>query len=116
MTLVGHSQQILREVITQWQVQDKNLLRLMGITDMEDDEPLVVPLIVMPYLGGGHPMDVLKTGTPLKLLSMVCGNITECIHQFLPRVATVAPRSGKWTETPSSPETPDHPRRLTSRE
>jgi hypothetical protein len=40
-----------------------------------------IPLIVMPYLAGGRPVDVLtKTRDPLQMLSMVRCNLTQFMY------------------------------------
>lgn len=101
-----HSQQVLHEVVLHWQIQHKNLVPLKGII-MEGE----IPLIVMPYLAGGRPVDVLtKTRDPLQLLSMVCFNLTEFVYGFILIVVAVAPRSRERTKTSSSPGPTDHPR------
>lgn len=70
-----HSQ-VLREVITQWQADHPNLLRIRGVF-MEGD----TPLIVLPYLHGGSPMQVLgKTGDSQKLSSMLQGIVSGLKH------------------------------------
>jgi len=46
---------IRREVIAQWQADDKNVLRLRGII-VEGD----MPLIVLPFLGGGNALHAIN--------------------------------------------------------
>jgi serine/threonine protein kinase len=71
--------QVRREVIAQWQVDHPNLLRIKGVF-MDGD----TPLIVLPYLRGGNPMQVLtKTGDSRKLLFMFQGVISGLKHLHL---------------------------------
>ena len=68
--------EIYSQLVIQWQADHPNLLRVKGVF-MDGN----TPLIVLPYLPGGNPMQILRDARdPQKLLFMFRGVISGVKH------------------------------------